>query len=925
MNTTQPSRHPHPPLLPLQFGALLFLVLMLIPILVSPLGTKPALGDLPPEPLAIGRNGTQPVLSLPRAPIPAVGGSHYRLRIESSDDLTSWHPAGELSPDPQGRLRWPTSPDGAQRFFRLVPELETLPGPVDGSEIFGFARILDEESTRVGWLTPQAFADQANHRFDYLPTIGFDPRTAKFWTEFNADPAQVNLGKQRTDPGYRLTDFRLSESELDLFLKNGFVVSERLGSTTFANVFYSLFSDDLPVFISADCALHAWHLTYQRMLAELEETQLAPQLGGILDGMANALARTPPQVRQGPLQENLQDADYFLSVARSLLAGTNAPAGVPPVLGPHPRIQDTLDAIKELRLYAAPPGFEMFGAGRLIDFSQFKTRGHYLRSQQLGNYFKAYLWTSRADLRVLDPAQPEQAQRELATATVLSLLLRQSTTPFGNSPATQSGISSWHSLDHVIRLFVGRSDAMNFAQLDPLLTAAGITSLESITNSTQIADLQQAILRGNLGVQLYAGDVHASPFGPDQAQLPRSFVFTGQRFVPDSWALAQVTFDRIPWFEEIPDVTWFKKILRRVPTSLDVAYSVLGNRQVGPELAERMLTPRTPGNFRDGFPYAHRLAALAATFDRFDADAWNDTLYTRWLAALRELASPTTNPEFPQAMRTRAWAHHSLNTQLASYTELKHDTLLYGKQAYASSILCEYPAGFVEPIPAFWRRMRELAEATEAGLRQLGTINAVITIDSAPDPTSFGWARSYPVPLPERHQRRLEACLHFASVMRTLETLASKELRQEPFTTTEIDFIRGLMNRTTDGYGGAVYNGWYPRLFYNDYALEMGTIDENGSNKYDALVADVFTAPPDQADPTGGVLHLATGAIDLLLVAVDNGPDRMIYAGPVMSHYEFLEPGPTLNRLTNDEWQQRLATRRPSRPDWTRDHLVPRP
>jgi len=35
----------------------------------------------------------------------------------------------------------------------------------------------------------------------------------------------------------------------------------------------------------------------------------------------------------------------------------------------------------------------------------------------------------------------------------------------------------------------------------------------------------------------------------------------------------------------------------------------------------------------------------------------------------------------------------TLNTQLASWTELRHDTVLYAKQPYTASVLCSYPDG----------------------------------------------------------------------------------------------------------------------------------------------------------------------------------------------------------------------------------------
>jgi hypothetical protein len=113
-------------------------------------------------------------------------------------------------------------------------------------------------------------------------------------------------------------------------------------------------------------------------------------------------------------------------------------------------------------------------------------------------------------------------------------------------------------------------------------------------------------------------------------------------------------------------------------------------------------------------------------------------------------------------------------------------------------------------------------------------------------------------------------------------------------------------------------------LFYKDYG-QQGLPDSNGSNKSDSLVTDIHTAPPDQVDLIGGVLHEGTGNVDLLLIAVDNGPDRMMYAGPVMSHYEFIVPGPSLTRMADSEWQGILsAGNGPSRPEWTRSYLIPK-
>ena len=93
---------------------------------------------------------------------------------------------------------------------------------------------------------------------------------------------------------------------------------------------------------------------------------------------------------------------------------------------------------------------------------------------------------------------------------------------------------------------------------------------------------------------------------------------------------------------------------------------------------------------------------------------------------------------------------------------------------------------------------------------------------------------------------------------------------------------------------------------------------------WDALVTDVQTDPTDYivGDP-GSILHEGVGNINLLMIAVNWGPgDSAVYAGPVMSHYEF-QLGPT-TRETDSQWKtDARAGNLPLQPDWTRSYLVP--
>src|SRR5207247_10426647 len=105
-------------------------------------------------------------------------------------------------------------------------------------------------------------------------------------------------------PGYKLTD-----DELAKFRHNGFVVTERLGGLSFGQVYYDVYARDLPVFVSSDSVLHAWHRSYDAMLEELEVTYLSHALGDILAGMHDAVPVAYARYGDGILRDSVRDAD----------------------------------------------------------------------------------------------------------------------------------------------------------------------------------------------------------------------------------------------------------------------------------------------------------------------------------------------------------------------------------------------------------------------------------------------------------------------------------------------------------------------------------------------------------------------------------------------------------------------------------------
>ena len=86
---------------------------------------------------------------------------------------------------------------------------------------------------------------------------------------FAMSPEEYNADRTAADPDRRLYEFRLNEREAVMMKANGFVVTPRHQWNTFVDMFYDIWTDELPVYFSADAALQAWHRSYQRKCAVL--------------------------------------------------------------------------------------------------------------------------------------------------------------------------------------------------------------------------------------------------------------------------------------------------------------------------------------------------------------------------------------------------------------------------------------------------------------------------------------------------------------------------------------------------------------------------------------------------------------------------------------------------------------------------------
>ncbi|HEX2659100.1 MAG TPA: DUF3160 domain-containing protein [Polyangia bacterium] len=615
----------------------------------------------------------------------------------------------------------------------------------------------------------------------------------------------------------------LSTAEKDVLGKNGFVISDRMRFPGFTYGYDSIYADDLPLFVSADSILYAVHRSYDALLAALETASLRPTLQGLLQGMRDAL-QSDTVGALGP--EVAADLDLYLAVPLGLLTGT-APA---PVAGASSA--DIAAFLQKANAASGVTDISLFGVTRTEDFSQFTPRGHYTDSPALTTYFKAMIWLGRFDQRMIETKNDGSQvfrRRQFDGALGMSQLLGVGTNQ-----------ARWNALDTAIGAFVGESDSMKPTEFPALLAKLGASDLAAV-KALDDATISAALVTGNFGAQRIASHVMIAGVHDQAFPLSRSFLLLGQRYVVDSHVFSNVVYDRVP-----PSTT---KRLRMLPDPLDVAFAAMGNNQAATLLTAGLNT----------FEYAPALASMRVLVDEHGDDYWGANLYNGWLSALRALTPTAGGQSGPFSIAsTEPWGRRLLNTQLASWAELRHDTILYVKQSYSGGVTCAFPDALVEPNPAFFGKLADLAtkgQAVAAALEGSGT--------GPTAPTVLKGAADY--------------FQHLGMVAATLKGMAEAQAAGTPFSAEQMAFINETVKVQLVGCGSKAGVGWYPKLFFSpDNAID-----------FHPTIADVHTAPTDEAGgPVGNVVHVGTGWARLMVVTANTCEGPKAYAGLASSYFE---------------------------------------
>jgi len=656
--------------------------------------------------------------------------------------------------------------------------------------------------------------------------------------------------------------YNLSEDEINLINKHGFVVTKRLQRESIGGQLIDIFHKDLPVFISTDAILHAFHSSYDRILKDVELHVLIPELRNFL-AVLHAQLPILIQKHQGNehLMQSLRDIDVYLTIPRKLMD-----PGIDPLMPENSTVINELlgyisdEQFRSINFFAETP--------RKIDFSQFKPRGHYTDNfhPELADYFRAMIWLGRMEIYLIPPRSLDlkpkfrDIQRQIIDAFFIKELI-----DLAEARAVYDKIES------IIAFFVGEQDNVTIDNIYDLAVNINLADAVGLLDSLKVIEFQDSLALQPFAQQRILSQVLMNdPANPDSIIPASAFLIFGQRFIIDSYVTGNVVFDRIRYQN--------RAIIRLQPKTLDIFFA-LGN-----DATAQLLQPEL-----DEYHYAQNLAGLRYLIDSYEPAFWESTIYNMWLGAIRTLNPPAERKQLPDFMQTAAWWQEKLNTQLAAWTELRHDNLLYAKQSYTGGVTCQFPFSYVEPIPEFYAAMRLMAANINSEMQNM--------------PFDVGSFRDYV----NRH------FVHWESTMDTLEKISVKELSGGAYSTEEINFLQKMLRE--EQICGVQYDGWFTHLYYEPWDYESGLL------KKDYLVADYHTTPTDEfGNFVGWVAHAGTGPVDMAILAakIPSG-ETVAFIGPVLSYYEYTTTN--FERLTDEEWQSTYLTQA-LHPDWVNLYMA---
>lgn len=636
--------------------------------------------------------------------------------------------------------------------------------------------------------------------------------------------------------------YSFSEQQIDMLVSNGFYVSK----DGYANEFFQIYEENryfqFANFVTVDSLMHTYHLYFSYLLRNTEKQYLSAALSDVSGAMLSESLAQYEVLKGSEWEEAARRNVVFFAVGARLQDDT---AEIPEFAAEI--------AEKELQLIGRADGI---AASPLLnsdeDYSQYKPRGYYDGDEQLERYFRAMMWYGRIGFL---------QKNELADRSALLMTLALNKGP----------IQQWESIYSVTSFFAGASDDLGYYEYLPVIAEAygEKFTLEDLIGNDDAwrrfheltAGLEPPVINSLSDVRYRREDLDSE----DTREL--NYRFMGQRFSIDAAIMQSLISDAV--------LENGRGELRMLPDVLDVPAAL------GSDTALNILEAQGDTEY-EGYP--ENMEELRRQYNNASPELWSASLYACWLDTLRPLLTEK-GEGYPFFMQTQSWLQKDLETFAGSYTELKHDTVLYSKQVLAEMGGGEEEVddrGYVQPEPLIYAKFSLLAKQTADGLASYGMIS----------------------------DTDLENLQRLEDLANRLVVISEKELLNETLTDEEYELIRG--------YGGSLEHFW------------MEAIRDQAESEY--IMAAEFPCPlvvDIASNLEGSVLEAATGRASEVYVAVPVDGTIRICSGAVYSFYQF--EWPLNDRLTDTQWRQMMGwemddnneygqTVEIAQPDWTQEY-----
>ncbi len=637
--------------------------------------------------------------------------------------------------------------------------------------------------------------------------------------------------------------------------------------------------------VTPDVMLHGFHKYFENSLEYLERFDLAPLLRRFLQ-QAQAQALKYRDQSSGKLAARYELVAAQLTVPLVILG--NAQWSIPyeerveegggeKELTDKADVAETLDgALQGLGKYQKQFSPEMFGrmtqelqniyqangvgesplygqyakeGAVKADYTQFTPRSHYAKTSLLRAYFRAMMYLGRNSYLLEKP-------EGISDALLLAHLLASP------GPGGAPLVKDWQRLMEITAFYAGPPDDICYPEwrafVVKVLGAEKFSPAEAV-NPEVLAKLAKQL--PELRPPRILSDVIISPSVPEQTKeellaATKAFRIFGQRFTFDAWVLGRLTAGQEKAGVRLPST----------PSALFVP-AALGDSAARQFAGDFLKQDDPPFSDEEVAKFYGRLDEVAADLKKVQDVEWFSCMGAAWLKLLGTLPH-TFGPGYPRYMQGKLFPVKQLQTFLGSYTELKHDTLLYVKQTFAEmgdggeEKRPPVPRGFVEPNLAFWQEFQRLVAYTAAGFKKYGL---------------------FPAELEEYGRLNL-----FQERVDFYTAMAVKELTGAPLSEAEYEKLRS--------------NG----LSFLARPFVMGAVLED-REKRSGLIADLHTDAVK-----GQILYEATGEPYFILALVGNEGASRLTVGVAFNYYEFT--GPLTTRYTDSDWQERVYKTPPQLP-----------